>query len=103
MGWHSNGALTNPVAGDILADTGPLLVGISTISVLVDTTVAGYVELVHRNALNTTDLHTQPIWVDSGNKSPLGAQMGMTMLVNERFLLRALTSMLGTIKASILL
>lgn len=101
MAWHTAGPLEDPSAGDVLADTGALGVGVSGFTILIDTTAGGYVDLVHRNALNTQDLHLQKLYISPGTPLPLGATL--TLALNERLLLRVRDGLTGTIQGSFLM
>lgn len=99
MSWATNGPITDPAEGEILADTGALTLGI-TATLICTTTSACTFELVRRNAANTADVKTltipvllSPIFFTS---VPLGVS------VNERFQIRCVTSVTGTVQASLL-
>jgi len=101
MAWASEGPLTDPSNGDLLADTGPLPALGAGFSILADSNAACYVNLVLRNSLNTTDLFTQKLYVHPSTPNPL-ASISMTPGLNQRLLVRAAEAVVGTIQVSIL-
>jgi hypothetical protein len=99
MGWATEGAQINPSNGDILADTGALAVGI-TATLIIKTNVDAPIELVRRNATNTSDFKVQPLVVAPPNLFVVSVPLGVSL--NERILLRMSDDLEGTITASIL-
>jgi len=62
-GWCSEGFKQNPGAGVLLADTGPLIKGLYSFTVLFASFTGAnmWAELQHRNAVNNATLHCQRI------------------------------------------
>ena len=79
--WSSNGTQTNPVAGQVLADTGPLgAVTSGNFTVLIYADNTSTVEIEHRNALNTVTLDSQTVWLNGYQ----AVNISVTLLLNER-------------------
>lgn len=99
--WATAGEKTDPTDGDILADTGPLTLGI-TGGIIITSTTPITVELVKRNAANDADVAKHPLPVGAYvlflNNLPLGISM------NQRYLLRLVGTVTGEnkVQASIL-
>lgn len=95
--WESEGALTNPDAGDVAADTGELKAGIYDIRVVVGGTAAASWTVNRRNAANDADVGDQPLVYTAANTSQW-VQLTMTLEASER--VRVLVSALtGTCSA----
>ena len=100
MTWFSGAVAVNPAANDILADTGALAAGVSNVSVVVATSVAAIVSIEHRDAANTTTLHSQLVAV-SGLGTLSCELPGVSLAANERIRLRNTTILVGSIQGSI--
>lgn len=98
--WVSGGMKTDPVADDILADSGALAVGV-TAAILVSSTVGLTVELVRRNAANNADVHVHPILV-SAYVPFIASGIPIGLSINERVLLRVKDGATGDVQGSIL-
>lgn len=99
--WVSEGEKTNPPAGQILADTGALSLGI-TAGLIITSTTPITVELVKRNALNTADVRTHPLPVSA--YVLFMQSVPMPLSVGERYQLRLVGAVEGdnVVQASIL-
>lgn len=81
--WASEGALTNPTAGDVAADTGAQLAGLYDVRVVVGGTAAAAFTINRRNAANAADVGDQPVLYTAANTSQ-AAQLTMTLEAGER-------------------
>jgi len=99
--WFSNGPLTNPAANAILADTGPYSVGgpssICIRSMVVASTVTAIIILEHRDATNTSTVHSQGMPVPA-NSSMIYPSICVILSDQERIRIRLNT---GTVWGSI--
>ncbi len=99
--WATNGEITGPNPGDILADTGPLSVGSVSFTIITWSDDGPNLLVEHRNALNDTTLH-------SFRYLPGGVPLHvvtfpLVLLVNERVRVKVLSSQFGgTTQVSIL-
>lgn len=64
--FHTEGIVTNPAGGVLLATSGPLPEGVHTFSIFAGCTVNTRVNFVWRDALSVSK-HTQPIFVVASN------------------------------------
>ena len=65
--WYSQGTLTNPAAGTILADTGPLQTsGVYRVTCVATSSVAATVSVEHRDSGNANTLEAIGISVPVG-------------------------------------
>lgn len=99
MGWATEGLKTNPSAGDILADTGPLAAGIASLTVIIWTDAGCNLNLVQRNALNTADVNSQSL---QPNGSMFLAPIPIITLLNQRLQITVDTGVNGHVQASLL-
>lgn len=100
MSMFTQGLLTEPVDGTLLADSGALPVGQNRIFVAISSEYRGRIVLAHRNALNDTDLSTHILFVPDGPKIfPVPA---FTTLLNERLVARASGSISGDVQVTII-
>src|SRR5258708_38549089 len=100
--WATQGAIINPADATLLADTGPLLAALSSLTIMLSSTVGGgVVRLNRRNALNDTTLQSHPIMI--GGLSHLIFSFGITLLLNERITLTRPSGFTGTIEGSIII
>lgn len=101
MPWTTNGLLTDPSAGDLLADTGVLSAGFMSFTLMVYTNGGVVFDLVQRNALNTADIGSQRLSIiNTGN---LHAQsIPLTLSLNQRVVIRNVNDVTGNVQASIL-
>lgn len=101
MAWHTNGPITDPGDGEVLADSGALAVGSTTAALLIYAPTACTVYLNHRNALNTATLHSQPIPITGNVFAPI-IGIPLSPAMNERYTLTLDVGFTGVIWASIL-
>lgn len=97
--WVTEGPKTDPAADVILADTGSLPAGVSTITIVLWSDVNCIVNFVQRNALNTTDVNVQPLQVAG---SFVATEVNVSLLLNQRLLLRNDSNITGHVQASII-
>ena len=101
MGWATEGNKANPAADEILADTGPMqaLSGIP-ITIVVSAKRACILVVAQRNALNTDDIDTQRLYIESGTE--IFPFSSMTFSLNERLVVRCQNDADEEVQASIL-
>lgn len=82
--WASGSVLAGGLAGDVVVDTGPLSIGTVSFTIFTWTTNAPVLIVEHRNALNTTTLHSQTY--APGDIAPGGYffTVPLVLLLNER-------------------
>jgi H+/Cl- antiporter ClcA len=100
--WYSEGELTDPADGAVLADTGKIDSGNNTLlTVLVTASVAAAVMIVHRDAANTGTVIKQIVRVVPNDTKvvPLGVQ---PLGLGERFQVLASGVTVGAVQASII-
>jgi hypothetical protein len=102
MPWVSQGVLNNPGANTILADTGTLLAVTCTFTIIVSTQYASRVTIALRDSSNTTDVSTQLIRTLSDGPTMLTGLGGILMALNQRLVIRAESTILGEVQASVL-
>lgn len=101
MPQATSGILTSPAAGAILADTGQLSVAAFTFTTIISTQYAARATIALRNALNDTDIWSQLVHTISD--TPAVTVLGsISMLLNQRVVIRAESAMIGEVQASIL-
>lgn len=100
--WVSQGEIVDPADQTVLADTGPLTMGISAAAIIITASTGVVVEIVRRNAANNADVHAQPLQISAyvpfiASGLPIGLSM------NERIQLRVKgDGIVGTVEGSIL-
>lgn len=92
--WESEGVKTNPSAGDVLADTGALAVGLYDIRILVGGSAAASWTVNRRNAANGADVGDQPLVYTPAGASQW-AQFTMSLEASERVRLKV-SALTGT-------
>lgn len=97
--WATAGILEAPQAGDILADTGPLVAGVNTFTLLIWSEQAVNFKVHQRNALNTADIQTQVLAPSIGL---LQVNLPLTLSLNQRITITLETNMTLSAQASIL-
>jgi hypothetical protein len=104
MAWATQGKITNPSDGQLLADTGPLAATAFVPTLLCWSTVACNITLHHRNAANTADLHTQQLSLTTFflNFQTIGLPTAIILGLNERLTLTLDTAFTGQIQISII-
>lgn len=86
--WASEGEKVTLSAGELLADTGALTVGVSNATILVFSNTALNLELVRRNAANTADDRVQPFYVTGSNTEKITMPFPIGS-INQRFQVRS--------------
>jgi len=106
--WYSEGIKTNPIAGDLLADTGALSLADNlrspnkTFKVMVSGTILARVEIQHRNAANSATLATQLLTVLADSQYLWDPTIsGITLAESERIRVVMFANALGSVSASI--
>ena len=102
MAWATAGILSSPTEGTILADSGAQLASTTAFTILVVTQYAARVTFAWRNALNTADKQSQLIKTVSDSPTLMIGLGGLTLLLNERVVLRAESDMIGEVQASLI-
>ena len=100
--WATEGIKTAPASNTVLADTGVLAAGPLPITILAWTTGGGWIDLAHRNALNTADVHVQRLFLTSNPQMPFVASIPLVLVINERFVIRTATPWSGDVQVSLL-
>jgi len=101
MAWYSEGELTSPADGALLATTGKLAVGNNSMTtVIVSATVAAAVRLLYRNAADSASKQGQTIRVVANSTVvvPLGAQV---VDIGDALQVVTVGAILGAVQASI--
>ena len=102
MSWATAGLLESPTAGTILADSGAQLASTTSFTILIVTQYAARVAFAWRNSTNTSDKASQLIKPVSDSPTLMIGLGGLTLLVNERVVLRAESDMIGEVQASLI-
>src|SRR5258706_15272823 len=102
MPWATAGVLSSPTAGTILADSGALLASTFAFSILITTQYAARVLVVWRNSTNNADNKSHLIKTMSDSPIMMTGMGGLTLVLNERIVLRAESDMLGEVQASLI-
>ncbi len=106
MPWFTQGRITNPAAGAVLADTGPLIGGPNyQPQAIVSSTIAAQILIQRRNATNTANVSEQLVVCPANSTFtlPLVVNMSETWQDDERVRLVINATINGTIQASLLL
>lgn len=100
MGWASNGTINNPVPGQIMADSGAIVLGLVTrFNVSLWGAMGGDFELALRNAANSADVSSQMLRLQKGQY--FNEEFPLTLAINQRIVVRAYDSMTGDFQAAI--
>jgi hypothetical protein len=101
MSWITEGLVTNPAAGAVLADSGPLPAGEYGLpAVLVSSEVAVILVLQHRNAANNGNVRSHAIPVAAMTPFYLPPPGNETFSGGERLRLVVLAAVVGRMQAS---
>ena len=103
MAWSTKGVVTDPVAGDVLADTGAIGPGAVTCTVVayIQANTASVFDMQHRDATNATTLYSQKIYIPYG--APSGAYTFPVVFgLNEHLRIVLDIDVIGDVQASIL-
>lgn len=98
--WVTNGIVTNPTAGQVVADTGAIGGGSSTYNILVAGNVVSRFELAVRNAANTADVVVQNFFVQANGN--FMAFLPIDVPPGGRIVIRTPASITGSVQGSIL-
>lgn len=103
--WATNGVITNPTTGQVVADTGPLPATPISPVLLCWSSVGVGVTLHYRNAANTADLRTQRMALTTEGTpfQVINLPANITLNVNERLTLTVDAGFVGQIQCSILI
>jgi hypothetical protein len=101
MAWFTSGVLVNPAIDAILADTGPAAAGEqSSVKVIIGGSIALIVALEYRNAANTVNVNSQII--SSLTNAVEEVELpGLNYQTGERFRLRLVAAVVGSVQGSI--
>lgn len=106
MGWRNSGRITNPIAGQILLDTGPLITGQYHFLVYGAANANAAFEFQWRNALNTATLGSQIFAVAGfGSTPPFEIPRDFyiqTTADNERFRIEMVNAVTGAVSVSMI-
>lgn len=101
MSWVSEGVLTQPLRGAVLADTGGVVAATKlTPTVFTWATKPAYLVFAQRDALNQTDVETQRLDCDAGFSHV--DFNSISLAINERLVVRAQVDVDGDIQVSII-
>jgi hypothetical protein len=101
--WFTNGVLTNPTGGTVLANSGVLPdPGEYHVFVVVSASAAAQISIRHRNATDSGDVEG-PITVLLGANAPVELFVPVRLKKNERVTVTVDTALTGTIAGSIAL
>lgn len=99
MAWNTEGVKTNPLASEVLADTGALAASAKTFTLIIwEDTGGGEIEIAHRNALNADDVNVQRIALTG---TTIIYPLPVTLLLNQRIIVRMRVALTGHIQASL--
>jgi len=102
--WYTNGVQTNPGAGQVMADTGPISIagGQATYQIRIVTsgTIMATFDFEHRNDANTTTLKSQQIRLLASGTQEVGILV-IEVAEGERFRVVMVNGIVGTVQASI--
>ncbi len=99
----TNGVLSNPAAGDVLMDTGPLPIGDYTIHMIVRATGVNNYTWEWRNAGNTADLWSQTFSLDPSFQDTVELNFRLSIQNdNERFRVIIVALVAGSYQGTIL-
>jgi hypothetical protein len=100
--WVAGGLTVNPLANDVIVDTGALSVGDYLFEFFIDSTVATRLIIEHRNAANGATLKSKeiPVAADSLVQIVLGNEF--SLVDNERVRAIMKSSITGTVQGSII-
>lgn len=101
MGWMTARIQTDAADSTILADTGPLGVGIMSFTIILWADTPLVLDIVLRDALDTIDVSTQR-WTVIGGSLLHRVPLSITTSLNQRILVRVATAYKGNAQASIL-
>jgi hypothetical protein len=99
--WVDGAVATNPVDNTVLATTGALGGGDYFFAFLVRSTADTTVDISQRNTANDADLHAMTIPTAAGSLTPITFPTKITILRNERVIVRQEGNLTGVIQASI--
>lgn len=101
MAWVSEGIITQPLAGMVLADTGGVVTAVRiTPSVFTWATRTAHLVLAQRDAVNLNDIEFQRFDCDPGsNHMDFNS---ISLAINERLVVRAQADVDGDIQVSII-
>jgi hypothetical protein len=98
--WATAGVKTNPANGTILADTGAISGGVGSYTIVVASTVVARLEVVVRDAANTTDVNMQTLPTVASGLVHL--MLPMDVPPGGRIVIRNNGAITGVVHASIL-
>jgi hypothetical protein len=101
MPWANSGRLTNPVAAQIVLDSGPLSAGTRRLVIVLACSVAATCELQYRNAANDTTLKSQIICVPALGFVSLEIPQGLDNVDNERYRIELVATIAGILSCSV--
>ena len=101
MPWTSSGRITNPTAGQIVADSGALAGGTREPLIAVACSVAVTLELQQRDAANAATLKSQIISVPANTFVAFHVPMGIPVGDGERLRLENVSAVTGVLSVSV--
>jgi hypothetical protein len=100
MAWVNGGILTNPALDAILADSGALAAGQSSVKVMLGGNIACVATVEHRNAANAANINSQTVAIVANQVLELEFP-GITFSASERIRVRNNAAIVGSVHASI--
>jgi len=101
MAWITSGVVTNPPAGTVLLDSGPLPAGAFTMPLLLVSSDGRMLRLEWRNAANGANKQSH-IFIVSGTQVFDLSSKTITVLANERVRLVTIGDTEGSVQATAL-
>lgn len=98
--WVTNGIVTNPGAGAVVADTGAIGGGASTYTIIVAATAITRFEVAVRNAANSADVAVQNFFVTANGN--FTAMLPIDVPPGGRIVIRTPAAVTGSVQGSIL-
>jgi len=104
MAWLSSGRITNPIADQVLVDTGQLPQGTMSFMLVGSATVASVFEIQLRNAANTATLKSQILAVPASStanipETPVNPPFAIA--TDERLRVIQVTGITGSVSVSL--
>lgn len=102
MPWLSSGIITNPTAGQVLLDSGPLSAGTREVQLILSSNAIAFCELQLRNAANNGTRKSQVITVPANQCMTIPFATGLDNEEGERYRVVSLTSVTGSVSISVI-
>jgi hypothetical protein len=100
--WASSGRVTNPIANDVIVDSGAFAAdGTRRPLFVLASSVAGSFELQHRDAANAVTLKSQIITLSATGTFKFDVPSGIDTLAGERLRLIMVAGVTGLVSCSV--